>query len=356
MLATDLRGFTVAITADRRRDEQAALLQRSGLEVRVFPLLLTHSDDTGALRGLTERIIEAPPDHLVANTGYGMRTWFGLAGEWGVREELVAALKARTAIAARGAKALGELRKVGLDAWYKAPDETLAEVVDRLLPEGLEGKSLVFQLHGEPSDEAVARLRDAGAEVTCLPVYRMGAGGKTIAHALTREVLEGSIDAVTFTAAPQVEALVRSARSDGTSAGLLSAFNVEGVTAACIGDVCAGAARSSGVEAPLVPEHTRLGSLASALASHLEQRKLLLSGVHGPVRVSGSLVEAGGDEHWLEAPAQRALRAIAAHWARFAAPAPAALTGATSPQLRRLSRDLDGALEISDAYCRLLRS
>ena len=39
--ANDLHGFTVAVTADRRRDEQTVLLERLGAQVLMFPLLRT---------------------------------------------------------------------------------------------------------------------------------------------------------------------------------------------------------------------------------------------------------------------------------------------------------------------------
>ena len=67
--ANDLHGFTVAVTADRRRDEQTVLLERLGAEVLMFPLLRTEPADLGTLRALTETIADAPPDYLVANTG-----------------------------------------------------------------------------------------------------------------------------------------------------------------------------------------------------------------------------------------------------------------------------------------------
>ena len=69
-----LQGMTVAVTADRRRDEQAVLLERLGLEVLMFPLLRTEAEDTGWLRALSEQICRQPPDYFLANTGYGMRT------------------------------------------------------------------------------------------------------------------------------------------------------------------------------------------------------------------------------------------------------------------------------------------
>ncbi|HTV12266.1 MAG TPA: uroporphyrinogen-III synthase [Acidimicrobiales bacterium] len=267
---------TVAITADRRRDEQAVLLERAGFEVQMFPLLRTQADNSLSLQTLTEHITAQPPDFLLANTGFGMRSWFGCTAEWGIRDQLIAALSATT-IAARGAKALGELRKVGLDAAYKAPGETLEETVDWLVAQRLADRSVVVQLHGEPSEEAIEKLRSAGADVVCVPVYRMASGQGPIARALVLSIADRSVDAVTFTAAPQVHALFLAGESEGGREALLSAFNEGGTVAACIGDVCAGGAKAHGIARPLVPEHPRLASLANALASYFSERELLRS-------------------------------------------------------------------------------
>jgi uroporphyrinogen-III synthase len=268
-----LQGLTVAVTADRRRDEQAVLLERLGLEVLMFPLLRTEAEDTASLQALTRQLCRQPPDYFVANTGYGMRTWLQLAAQWGLQEPLVQVLSSRSTIATRGAKALGELRKVGLDAWYKAPGETLEEVVARLCQQDLEGASVVIQLHGEPPGTLLTRFEQAGARVTYLPVYRMTGSGAQAASDLISAVLRHGADAVTFTAAPQVAALAGAAGAQGLTAALMDAFNNGGVVVACIGPVCADAARAAGVEHPLVPEHPRLGSLANALAAYLAEHR-----------------------------------------------------------------------------------
>lgn len=266
-----LQGAKVAVTADRRRDEQAVLLERLGLEVLMFPLLRTQAEDTGPLRVLSEQLCRQPPDYFVANTGYGMRTWLQLSAQWGLQEAVVQALGTGSTIAARGAKALGEMRKVGLDAWYKAPGETLEEVVARLCQEDLEGASVVVQLHGEPAGTLLTRLEQAGARVTYLPVYRMTGGGTQAAADLISTVVGHGADAVTFTAAPQILALAQVAGANDLTAALLDAFNSGGVVAACIGPVCAAAALAAGIKRPLVPEHPRLGSLSTTLAAYLAQ-------------------------------------------------------------------------------------
>jgi uroporphyrinogen-III synthase len=264
-------GGAVAVTADRRREDQAVMLERLGLEVRMYPLLRTEAGDVAALEAVTRRLAGRPPDYLVANTGYGMRTWLELAASWGLRDALVSSLKSGTAIAARGAKALGEVRRAGLDAWYKAPSETLQEVLDRLMAEELAGRSVAVQHHG--GGDEVARcsqaLEAAGASVIAVPVYRTGANSAEVAQALARAVVAGEVAAVTFTAAPQVEALAAGAASLGVSAQMADRFNSGAVVAACIGEVCAGAARRAGIQAPLVPDHPRLGALATAVARRL---------------------------------------------------------------------------------------
>jgi uroporphyrinogen-III synthase len=348
-----LKGFTVAITADRRRDEQAVLLERLGVEVLMFPVLQTQPEDAGRLRALTEKVVQEPPDYLLANTGYGMRTWLGLAAEWDVLDGLVFALRSKTTIAARGAKALGELRKVGLDAWYKAPGETLEEVVGRLAGEELAGRSVLVQLHGEAPGPTLADLELGGASVSYLPVYRMGGGGAQALDRLVETLLDGEADVVTFTAAPQVQALKGAAAARGVLGPVVGGFNEGGVVAACIGPVCAGAARAEGILSPLVPEHSRLGSLATAIGAELARRQAVLAGKSGPVRVCGRMSEGRDGRCWLEGTAERrALRALCTRPGDCVD-----LSGVVEDPtgaLAGLAEFLDGAVEYAGGSARLL--
>src|SRR5690606_38483961 len=107
-----LAGFTVAITADRRRDELAALLERRGARVIIAPI----ADDL-RLRECTEELVRRPPTIAVASTGIGVRGWMEAAEGWGLADGLGAALRG-TYLVARGAKARGALRAAGLsDQW-----------------------------------------------------------------------------------------------------------------------------------------------------------------------------------------------------------------------------------------------
>ncbi len=327
-------------------------MERLGVEVLMFPLLRTQPENQTELRAITEMMVKDPPTYFLANTGYGMRTWLTLAAEWELQEALVGSLRSHTTIAARGAKAVGEIRKVGLDAWYKAPTETLEEVITRLKAEDLEGASVVVQLHGEAPGDAVLELERSGARVSYLPVYKMASAAGAAASELLDVIVGGEADVVTFTAAPQVQALIETARGRSSLEPVVHAFNHEGVVAACIGPVCASAARDEGISDPLVPDHSRLGSLASAVSGHLKARQVVLRGEHGPVYVSGRLVKAGPRETWLGPAESRLLRVISMCPGEWADPR----RGGRHPEaaLSNLVAALDGALESGTAGARLV--
>src|SRR3954465_2735390 len=96
-----LTGFTVAVTAERRRDEMAALLTRRGARVvTASAITIVPLADDEALRAATAACIGLVPDLVVATTGFGFRGWLEVAEGWGMGEDLRAALT-RARIVAR---------------------------------------------------------------------------------------------------------------------------------------------------------------------------------------------------------------------------------------------------------------
>jgi len=86
-----LKGKTIALTAERRAEEFATLLERRGAEtihvpaIHVLPLL-----DDSVLQEKTAGIIDEPPELVVISTGVGFRGWLDAAEGWGNRTELLA--------------------------------------------------------------------------------------------------------------------------------------------------------------------------------------------------------------------------------------------------------------------------
>jgi uroporphyrinogen-III synthase len=266
----NLTGKVVGITADRRGDDQAVMFSRLGAEVVLGPTMATVKvPDPESLRERTLDIIDHPPDYVVANTGIGIRTWMDTAERWGLGERLRGALR-QSRLAARGPKAAGALSSSGLTTWWRSPSEQLAEVIDHLVEEGLDGRTVAFQLHGDDGAEFVARMEAAGARVATVPVYVWQLPTDTgPARELIERIGRGRIDAITFTAGPQIRALVELADRAAPAEPIVAALNRDRVVVGCIGPVCAAVARAAGVEQVVVPDHWRLGSLVKAVAEAL---------------------------------------------------------------------------------------
>jgi uroporphyrinogen-III synthase len=268
--ALGLTGRTIGVTADRRGDDQAVMFRRLGAEVIQSPTIATTKvPDPDLLRARTEQLVQRPPDYLIADTGIGIRTWMASAGEWGIADELTGALS-QSRIASRGPKATGALTSLGLPIWWRSPKEQLDEVIDYLIAQRIEGRHVAFQLHGDDGAEFVARLEGAGATVTTVPVYVWTEPPDPgPAFGLIKRCCDGEVDAVTFTAGPQVRGLMRLASEIGQREALRQTFNSGRTMAACVGPVCAAAAQVEGIAEPLVPDNWRLGSLVKAVAEAL---------------------------------------------------------------------------------------
>lgn len=273
-----LAGRTIGITADRRWSEQAELFRRRGAEVIHGPTMATIDlSREERLREVTLELVERPPDYLVVTTGMGLRRWMEAAQGWGLDADLKAALAAST-ILARGAKSASAVRGMGLDLAWRAPGETMDEVVDHLatrveprLEPRVEQRSprVALQLFDTDGHPSTAALASQAAELVEVPVYQWRLPADTgPARALVEATVAGRLDAVTFTSQPAVRFLLRIAAGLGRADDLRSALN-GGVLPACIGPVCAEAAREEGIERPLWPEPPRLPSMVRQVTEHL---------------------------------------------------------------------------------------
>jgi len=260
----------VGITADRRWQEQARLFADRGVAVVHGPTMRTIDlTEDEALRAVTAQLAEHPPDYLIVTTGMGMRRWLEAAGRWGLDTALLAGLAAGTRVVARGAKATSAARGANLDVWWRAPQETMQEIVDHLAAFDDVAQSRValqlFDPDGHPSTEL---LRAMAGDLVEVPVYQWALpDDQAPAHAIVDAAIAGQLDAVTFTAQPAVHNLFRLA-GDRREA-LRDSFNAGGVVVSCVGPVCASAATDEGIEAPIWPDPPRLTAMVKQLTARL---------------------------------------------------------------------------------------
>ncbi len=307
-----LEGFVVGITADRRWEEQAELLRRRGATVVHGPCMDTlYLADDDDLRRATVEVIDRPPDVVVATTGIGVRAWLETAEAWGMGPALMAALT-EARILARGPKAAGVVIAAGLPVWARSETEQMDDVLAKLLADGVEGRRIALQEYGMESPEFIAALEAAGATVLRVPVYRWRYPADTRpALTMIDAALNGRVDAITFTSAPAVRNLFMIAAEQKVDDDLRRAFN-HGLTAACVGPVCAQAAKDMGVAAPIEPTVGRLGLLVRVLSDELAARRQTFTVGDKELVVQGSAVQADGDSSTLSGRERAVFEALAA--------------------------------------------
>ena len=267
-----LAGCRIGITADRRWREQAELFRKRGAEVVHGPTMTTVdlSRET-VLRQVSEELADDPPDHLVVTTAMGLRMWLEAASGWGLEARLRRGL-AGARIIARGAKSASAVRGAGLELAWRAPGETMEEIVDHLAA-GPRPQRVALQLFDPETHPSTRALAALAVELVQVPVYRWRLPDDDgPVRRLIADAVEGRLDAVTFTSQPAVRHLFRIGAGAGLDDGLRRALN-DGVLPACIGPVCAAAATEEGVHRPRWPDPPRLPAMVRQVTELLVERR-----------------------------------------------------------------------------------
>nr|WP_084699197.1 uroporphyrinogen-III synthase [Actinoplanes globisporus] len=304
-----LSGYTVGVTADRRRDELAGLLESRGARVVLAPALrIVPIADDAELRAVTRACLDAPPDVVLVSTGIGLRGWLEAAEGWGLADPLRAVL-ARAYLIGRGPKARAAIRGAGLHDQWSPEGESYEEVVDHLRARGVAGLSVALQLHGESQPEYTEALEAAGARVIEVPVYRWAQPTDPAPLDRLVDLITGRlVDAVTFTSAAAVNAVLRAGEPAGES--LLEALRTD-VLVACVGPVTAAPLRR--LHVPIVsPPRARLSALVRTIVEELPKRAVTVEVAGHKLTLRGHAAIVDGDLRPLAPAPMAVLRALAA--------------------------------------------
>lgn len=241
----------------------------SGPSLREIPLA-EHSE----LFALGERVFSGRVDLLICTTGVGTRILLNaLATRYETRR--IAETLARLTVVARGPKPVRVLKEWGIPVTIVVPEpDTWAELVETLDASqrgvGLEGRTVAIQEYGEPNLRLVQALKQRGAHVLQVPIYRWALPEDTqpLAEAV-RQVIGGEVPIALFTNSAQVEYLLRFASAEGLE--LLLKQALKRVAVASVGPFTSEALVRQGISVDYEASHPRMSLLVEETAERTEQ-------------------------------------------------------------------------------------
>ena len=268
-----LAGYRIGVTAARKVDEQVDLLERRGADVVWAPAAVDGPQPgrrrvpAGGDRGRAGAARRPVPRHD-RHRDEGVvrrRRVVGAAARPAVgagrrRDPGPRAQERRRAPSARAAGAVG----AGLGVLRRR-----ARPPARTAP--LDGRRIVVQEHGQSLSMVAHALRRQGADVTTVTVYRVAsADDPEPMFRMVDLVADRALQAVTFTSAPAVAAMMEAAGSTGRRDDLVGAFQAD-VLASCVGPVTAAAFEMWGVPT-IFPDRSRLAAMVKQLETELPSR------------------------------------------------------------------------------------
>ena len=255
-------GLKVAAFESRMAEEMARLIERYGGQPLVAPSMreIPLQDNTEVLR-FGERLLAGQFDMLILLTGVGTRTMVQALQTRHPLDRIKAAL-AQVSLVARGPKPIAALKELGLTPEIAVPEpNTWRDILQALdARKTLSGLRVAVQEYGVSNAELLKALRERGAQVRQVPVYRWALPEDTdlLRHVL-EEILGGRVDVVLITNAVQVDHVMRVLDSDQRRDRFRQALRR--MVVASIGPTASERLRSGKLPVDLEPSHPKMGLL-----------------------------------------------------------------------------------------------
>jgi uroporphyrinogen-III synthase len=211
-------------------------------------------------------------DLVVLLTGVGTRALLAVVDRRGVRPAFLAALEG-TKIAARGPKPVAVLRELGLTPWVVAPEpNTWRELLSALDGKAgeltLRGARVAVQEYGTANPQLLEGLRDRGAAVVSVPVYRYALPDDLEPlRTAVRAVAARELDVALFTTATQVVHLLEVARQMNVEPAVRQGFAA--IAVASIGPTTSEELREQGIAIDIEASHPKMGFLVRDAAERV---------------------------------------------------------------------------------------
>ncbi len=283
-------GLLVGAFESRLATEMSRLIEAHGGRAMVAPSMreIPLEENREAI-DFGEKLLAGQWDVLILLTGVGLKTLVETLETRHPRARIVEALGKVTRVC-RGPKPVAALKALGLSPGITVPEPNtwmeLLRTLDEKSP--VRGRRVAVQEYGISNLELLQGLKERGASVTRVPVYRWGlpADLGPLRGAL-QAIAGGQVRIALFTNANQVENVMQVARDGGLDDRVRAAL-ARGVVAS-VGPIASESLRNHGLLVDLEPPHPKMGPLVreASLRCHdiLEAKRDTSEG--GPPRGAG---------------------------------------------------------------------
>ena len=270
MAHSGFKGLTVASFESRMAAEMTRLIERQGGTPLVTPALreLPLEDNSAALR-FGDQLLAKGLDVLILMTGVGTTTLFEILQHRFPKDAVALALN-DTVLVARGPKPVAALKALGFQPTLTVPEpNTWADVVSTLdASRSVGGLRVAIQEYGQANADLQEALRQRGADVVSVPVYRWALPEDTAPlKRVLREILAGHVQAVLVTNAAQIDHVMQVLEEEGLSAPFKEACKK--LVVGSIGPTASDRLRSHGLPVDLEPAHGKMGILVKETAERI---------------------------------------------------------------------------------------
>ncbi len=247
----------------RRSHEMESLIRKFGGEPTVAPSMREVPLQENLIAGeFADRMIAGEIDFLIFMTGVGAKTLLDAIASLGKLEPFLASLKECTIIV-RGPKPYALLRERNIDVHYRAAEPNTWREVLKLIddePVSLAGKKVAVQEYGKANPQFYDELKNRGAEVIPVPVYRweFPKDVEPLYRAI-RSTIGGQFDLLLFTSANQIDNILQAAEQLGERENWLQAARK--CVLASIGPTCSERMRELELPVHLEPSHPKMAHL-----------------------------------------------------------------------------------------------
>ncbi len=271
---TGFQGARVVLFESRMAEAMARSVASHGGEPISAPSLqeIPLDRNRGAF-AFAEKLLAGEIDVLICMTGVGTRFLIETLSTRHETAQLVRALSRLTVIA-RGPKPIRVLKEYGIPVTISVPEpNTWQEIVQALDEDSrslsLDGRTVAIQEYGVPNDQLIRALKERGAAIVQVPVYRWALPDDTrpMQQAIQR-VIDGQVQFALFTNAVQILHVIRVAAEQGLERPFRK--SLKRVVVASIGPTTSDALAQCDVGVDFEPTRPKMGPLIDELARRAE--------------------------------------------------------------------------------------